>query len=80
MKNKFRLLVPAMMMVILSISAEKLMAQEDPPWFPDQHGYNGDQSPNGAPLDGGSEVLLFLGIAYAVKKVTDWKRNTKVDR
>ena len=80
MKTISRLLITAMIMLIMSISAEKVMAQEDPPWLPDQHGNNGNQSPNGAPLDGGSEVLLFLGIAYAVKKVSDWKRTTKVDR
>jgi hypothetical protein len=80
MKKISRLLVTAMMLLILSISTEKLMAQDDPPWLPDQHGYNGDQSPQGAPLDGGTEVLLFLGIAYAVKKVSDRKRKTITGR
>jgi hypothetical protein len=69
MKKISRLLVPAMMMMILSISAEKLMAQNDPPWLPDQHGYNGNQSPKGAPLDGGTEVLLSLGIVYLAMKM-----------
>jgi hypothetical protein len=76
MKKKFRLIVPAMIMVILSVFAEKLIAQNDPPWLPDQHGYNGNQSPNGAPLDGGTEVLLSLGIFYLAMKITVRKRNT----
>jgi len=76
MKKISRLIVPAMMMVILSVSAEKLMAQTDPPWLPDQHGYNGNQSPDGAPLDGGTEVLLSLGIFYLAMKMTVRKRNT----
>lgn len=80
MKKIYRLLVPAIMMLILSISAEKLMAQPDPPPLPDQHESNGNQSPQGAPLDGGSGVLLFLGIVYAAKKVSERKRKTIVER
>ena len=73
-------MIPIIAMLILSVISEKLMAQPDPPPLPDQHGYNGNQSPQGAPLDGGSEVLLFLGIAYAVKKVSDRKRKSIAER
>ena len=76
MKQNFRLLVTAMAMLILSIISEKLMSQPYPPSLPDQHGYNGNQSPQGAPLDGGTEVLLSLGIVYLAMKVTVRKRNT----
>jgi hypothetical protein len=80
MKKFFRLLFLIFPMLISSVISEKLMAQPDPPPLPDQHGYNGNKSPQGAPLDGGSEVLLFLGIAYAVKKVSDRKRKPIADR
>jgi len=80
MKKIYRLLVPVIAMLILSVISEKLMSQPDPPPLPDQHGYNGNQSPQGVPLDGGAEVLLFLGMAYGVKKVSDMKRKTIVAR
>ena len=80
MKKIYRLFVPVIAMLILPVIAEKLMAQPDPPPLPDQHGDFGNQSPQGAPLDGGSEVLLFLGIVYAVKKVTERKRETIIER
>lgn len=80
MKKIYRLFVPVIAMLILPVIAEKSMAQPDPPPLPDQHGNFGDQSPQGAPLDGGSEVLLFLGIVYAVKKVTERKRETIIER
>ena len=80
MKKNYSFLVPVIMMLILSVISEKLMAQPDPPSLPDQHGYNGNQSTQGAPLDGGSEVLLFLGMIYAVRKVSERKRKTIVVR
>jgi hypothetical protein len=80
MKKNFRLSVPVIVMLILSTFSGKLMAQPDPPPLPDQHGYNGNQPPQGAPIDGGSEVLLFLGIVYAARKVSEMKRKTIVER
>lgn len=80
MKKIYRLLVPVISMLILSVISEKVMSQPNPPLLPYQHGYNGNQSPQGAPLDGGAEVLLFLGMVYGVKKVSDMKRKTIVDR
>ena len=77
MKKNLRILVP-ITMLILSLLSEKSMSQPDPPPLPDQHGYNGNQSLQGAPLDGGTEVLLFLGILYAAKKVSERKRKTIV--
>jgi hypothetical protein len=80
MKNICRLLVPVIAVLILSLASIQLMSQPDPPSLPDHHGCNGNQSPQGAPLDGGSEVLLFLGIAYAAKRVAERKRKTIVER
>jgi hypothetical protein len=80
MKKNFRLLVPVIVMLILPVIAEKLMAQPDPPPLPDQHGYFGDQSPQGAPLEDGSEVFLFLGIVYAARKVSERNRKTIGER
>jgi hypothetical protein len=80
MKKISRLLALSTMMLIMTISAEKVMSQEDPPWFMDQHGYNGDQSPQGVPLDGGSEVLFVLGIVYAARKVSEMRRKNKITR
>ena len=80
MKKITRLFVLSIMMLIMTINAKKVMSQEDLPWFMEQHGNNGNQSPQGAPLDGGSETLLILGIAYAVKKVSEVKRKNKITR
>jgi len=80
MKKLSRFLFPVIMMLILSLISGKLMSQPDPPPLPDQHGYNGNPSPQGAPLDGGSEVLIFLGIVYAAKKASDRIRETIIDR
>jgi hypothetical protein len=80
MKKVIRLSALSIMMLIMTIHAQKVMSQEDLPWFMDQHGNNGNQSPQGVPLDGGSEVLIFLGIAYAVKKVSELRRKNKITR
>ena len=80
MKKITRLFALSIMMLIMTINAKKVMSQEDLPWFMEQHGNNGNQSPQGAPLDGGSEALLILGIAYAVKKVSEMRRKNKITR
>lgn len=80
MKKIYKLLVPVITMLILMVISGKVMSQPDPPPLPDQHGYNGNPSPQGAPLDGGSEILLVLGMAYAVKKASDRKRETVTGR
>jgi len=80
MKKYYRLIVPVIAMLILSFIPEKSMSQPDPPPLPVQHGYNGNPSPQGAPLDGGSDVFIFLGIAYAVKKASGSMRETIIDR
>jgi hypothetical protein len=80
MKKSYRFLFPVILMLILSLISGKLISQPDPPPLPDQHGYNGNPSPQGAPLDGGSEILLVLGMAYAAKKVSDRKRKTIIIR
>ena len=74
MKKHFRILVLVIAFTVLLAISGKLMSQPGPPPLPDQHGYNGSQSQQGAPLDGGSEVLLFLGIVYAIKKMSDRKK------
>ena len=80
MKKLYKLIVPVISMLILSVISEKVISQPDPPPLPDQHGYNGNKSPQGAPLDGGSEVMLFLGIAYVVKKMSGRKRKPSFNR
>jgi hypothetical protein len=80
MKKYYRLIVPVIVMLILTVNSEKLMSQPDPPPLPDQHGINGDPSPQGAPLDDGSTILLFLGMVYGITKVTGRKRGPIIDR
>jgi hypothetical protein len=80
MKKYYRLVVPVIAMLVLSVISEKVMSQPDPPPMPDQHGTNGNPSPQGAPLNGGSEILLFLGIAYGITKMTGRMRETLIDR
>jgi hypothetical protein len=80
MKTKVRTVFLTFMLLIITISVEKATAQEDLPWFMEQHGNNGDQSPQGAPLTGGTDVMILLGIAYAAKKISDMKRKDRISR
>ena len=80
MKTKVRAIFLSLMMLIITINVEKATAQEELPWFMEQHGNNGDQSPLGAPLPGGADVLILLGIAYAAKKISDMKRKDRISR
>ena len=80
MKKIYKILVLLAAYIILSADSQNLSAQPDPPSLPDQHGYNGNQSPQGVPLDGGTEVLLVLVIAYAVKKLSERERRTIAGR
>jgi hypothetical protein len=80
MKKIYRLLIPVLTIFILSVNPGKIFAQPERSSLPDQHGYNGNQSSQGAPLEGGPEVLVFLGIAYAAKKNSDDKSKTTVTR
>lgn len=80
MKTKARMLFLSLSMLVLAISAERSFAQDDLPWFMEQHGKNGDQSPQGAPLDGGTDILALLGVAYAAKKVSDLRKKNRISR
>jgi hypothetical protein len=80
MKNLYKLLIPILAMLILSANSDKLMSQPEPPHLPDQHGYNGNQSTHEAPLDGGTELLLSLGIVYLAAKIRAARRDTNFTR
>ena len=41
----------------------------DPPLPPSEHGSTGNQTPAGAPIDGGLGILLALGVGYGAKKL-----------
>lgn len=56
-----------------------IMAQTNPP-TPPQHGSEIDQpSGGGAPIGGGTLILLGLGALYAGKKVYNAKKKTLLD-
>jgi hypothetical protein len=76
MKKFSTFLMSFIVMLILSAISEKLLSQPEPPHLPDQHGYNGNQSTQSAPLDAGTEVFLSLGIVYLAVKMAGRKRNT----
>jgi hypothetical protein len=80
MKTIDKLFILLMTVLILSVSSIQLFSQPEPPPLPDQHGYNGNQSTQSAPLDEGLEVLLSLGIVYLAVKMAAGKRNTIVVR
>jgi len=75
-----RKLVLKLLMVsgfVLMVSG--LMAQTNPP-LPPQHGSEIDQpSGGGAPVGGGTLILLGLGALYAGKKVYNAKKQTLLD-
>ncbi|MFZ4400377.1 MAG: PID-CTERM protein-sorting domain-containing protein [Bacteroidales bacterium] len=59
--------------ILITISTISLIAQPIPPpgsGIPGAgHGLNGNQGNNGAPIDGGLSILLFLGTVYGIKKI-----------
>jgi hypothetical protein len=80
MKTYLKITVLSFILMLNAINIEKATAQEDLPWFMEQHGNNGNQSPHGAPLTGGTDVMILLGIAYAAKKISDMKRKDRISR
>ena len=80
MKTYLKITVLSFILMLNAINVEKATAQEELPWLIEQHGNNGDQSPRGAPLPGGTDVLILLGIAYAAKKISDMKRKDRISR
>ena len=78
MKKIVAIFVFSFILLILTIKIETAYAQDDLPWIMDQHGSSGDQSPQGAPLDGGTDILALLGIAYAAKKVSDLRKKCRI--
>jgi hypothetical protein len=75
MKKNYKFFIPFIVMIIVSITSIVSAAQPDPPPLPEQHGYSGNQSIQSAPLDGGTEVLIPLGIFYLAIKLAGRKRN-----
>jgi hypothetical protein len=80
MKNIYKVLIIMMVIMNLTGLSGKMTAQPDPPPLPDQHGYNGNQSTQNAPLDGGTGVLITLGIVYLAIRVAGKKKNPIADR
>lgn len=67
MKCLFRfiyLMITIIMFILFSLPG--YTESPDPPPVPGSHGQGGNMA---APIDGGTGVLLLLGIGYAVKKL-----------
>ncbi|MFZ4400700.1 MAG: PID-CTERM protein-sorting domain-containing protein [Bacteroidales bacterium] len=60
---------------LIVISSIGLFAQPLPPDYP--HGQtNNDQPAGSAPFDGGLSLLLIMGAAFGIKKVSIIKKNS----
>lgn len=63
------------LVIIISATLSNIAFAQGPPPPPGGsstsggHGTGGNQGPTGAPVGGGFEILLVLGMAYAGKKV-----------
>jgi len=70
-ENKIRRFLIQGMLIITFFGATNLslLAQDPPPPPPPGHGAVGNVPGGGAPIDGGTAILLVFGIAYALKKV-----------
>jgi hypothetical protein len=65
--------------ILLAIFALPLVSLPDPPGPPGQTGTPGpgngnNQTPVGAPIDGGMGILLALGVAYGSKKLYNLRK------
>jgi len=67
MKRLLKPLFITFVFVCLIMFAQVTFA--DPPGPPAVHGSTGDQTPVGAPIDGGVFILLLLGAGYAAWKL-----------
>ena len=52
----------------LGLSLSSISQDDPPPPPPANHGSNGNQQGRGAPLGGGTLILLSLGIIYGIKR------------
>ncbi len=70
--KKFRnIFIPVLLSIIFTISVSAVFAS-DPPEPPSGHGTGGDLPPGGgAPIGGGTFILIALGAAYGGKKIYD---------
>jgi hypothetical protein len=66
-RSKYILLTAVFVISLLSLTIS-VNAQEPPHPPTTGHGAKGNQSPPGAPLDGGIGILLALGLAYSTRK------------
>ena len=53
------------------------LADPPPPPPPGGHGQSGNQTPAGAPIDGGLGILLAMGAAYGGKKLYQARKSSK---
>jgi hypothetical protein len=47
-----------------------------PPVMPDQHGNNGNYTTSTAPIDDGTEVMIFMGMVYLAGRINAGKRRS----
>jgi hypothetical protein len=60
---RFSLILGVIGMLMLGIPVLG-QGPSSPPEIPSNHGFNDNQGPSGAPLDGGFVVFLLMGIGY----------------
>lgn len=76
MKNLFKTVSTIALFLALFTLAQPVSADGPPPPPPGGgHGGGGNQPPGGgAPIGGGLGILIALGIAYASKKIYQYKK------
>jgi hypothetical protein len=73
-RSKYILLTTVFVLSLLSLTIS-VNAQEPPHPPTTGHGAKGNQSPAGAPLDGGISLLVAMGLAYSTRKSIQLNKN-----
>jgi hypothetical protein len=80
MKKAYTFLILIMALLLTTVASVQVISQPDPPPMPEGHGNNTNPAPHEAPLNEGTETLLFLGLVYTAIKMYDRKEKSGTNR
>jgi len=73
-----KLITKIALLSVFLIASQILLAQGPPPPSGGGHGAGGNEvAGGGAPIGGGLEILITLGLVYGGKKLYNWKQDSQ---